>query len=49
VFVEASLELGGNGVVVATAEAILVRRPADHFDLHDRWLRELDAEQQAGA
>jgi acyl-coenzyme A thioesterase PaaI-like protein len=49
VFVEASLELAGNGVVVATAEAILVRRPADHFDLHDRWLRELDAEQQAGA
>jgi acyl-coenzyme A thioesterase PaaI-like protein len=47
VFVEASLELAGNGVVVASAEAILVRRPADHFDRHEKWLRELDAEQQA--
>jgi acyl-coenzyme A thioesterase PaaI-like protein len=43
VFVEASLELVDNGVVVASAEAILVRRPADHFDRHDKWLRELDA------
>jgi acyl-coenzyme A thioesterase PaaI-like protein len=49
VFVDASLELAGNGVVVASADAILVRRPADHFDRHDKWLRELDAEQQAGS
>ena len=48
VFVEASLELAGNGVVVASADAILVRRPADHFDRHDKWLNELDAEQRTG-
>ena len=48
VFVKASLELAGNGVVVASAEAILVRRPADHFDRHEKWLNELDAERQAG-
>lgn len=49
VFVEASLELAGNGVVVASADAILVRRPADHFDRHEKWLRELDLERQAGS
>jgi hypothetical protein len=48
VFVEASLELAGAGVVVASADAILVRRPADHFDRHDKWLSELDPEQQTG-
>jgi acyl-coenzyme A thioesterase PaaI-like protein len=44
VFVEATLELAGSGVVVASAEAILVRRPGDHFQKHEAWLRSLDAE-----
>ncbi|MGZ5391126.1 MAG: PaaI family thioesterase [Mycobacterium sp.] len=43
VFVEAELELAGTDVVVASAEAIMVRRPADHFDRHDEWLSGLDA------
>ena len=44
VFVEATLDLAGSGVVVASAEAILVRRPGDHFQKHEAWLRSLDAE-----
>ena len=43
VFVEAELQLAGPGIIVASAEAIMVRRPADHFDRHDEWLRGLDA------
>jgi len=43
VFVAAELKLASPDVVVATAEAIMVRRPADHFDRHDEWLRSLDA------
>jgi acyl-coenzyme A thioesterase PaaI-like protein len=42
VFVEASLELAGSGALVASAEAIMVRRPADHFRRHEEWLRGLD-------
>jgi len=42
VFVEASLELAGSGALVASAEAIMVRRPADHFQRHEEWLRSLD-------
>lgn len=44
VFVSAQLELAGKGVVIASADAILVRRPADHFQRHEEWLRGLDAE-----
>ncbi|MCT7657179.1 PaaI family thioesterase [Mycobacterium deserti] len=43
VFVEAELKLAHPDVLVASAEAIMVRRPADHFDRHDEWLRSLDA------
>lgn len=48
VFVEATLELAGSGVIVASAEAILVRRSADHFDRHDEWLKSVDAETSGG-
>jgi acyl-coenzyme A thioesterase PaaI-like protein len=40
VFVTATLELAGNGVIIASAEAILVRRPPDHFQRHEEWLRQ---------
>jgi acyl-coenzyme A thioesterase PaaI-like protein len=49
VFVEVSLELAGTGVVFASAEAILVRRPADHFDRHEAWLTQLDNQHQGDA
>ena len=49
VFVEASLELAGSGVVVASADAILVRRPPTTSTVTTKWLSELDAEQRAGA
>jgi acyl-coenzyme A thioesterase PaaI-like protein len=48
VFVEAELQLADPPVVVASAEAIMVRRPADHFDRHDEWLRGLDAAGEDG-
>jgi acyl-coenzyme A thioesterase PaaI-like protein len=44
VFVQAELELAGTDVVVASAEAIMVRRPADHFQRHEEWLRSLNGD-----
>jgi acyl-coenzyme A thioesterase PaaI-like protein len=44
VFVQAELELAGTDVVVASAEAIMVRRPADHFAKHEEWLRSLNGD-----
>ncbi|WP_328354888.1 PaaI family thioesterase [Mycobacterium sp. NBC_00419] len=38
VFVSAEIKLAETGTVVASAEAVMVRRPADHFDRHDQWL-----------
>ncbi len=39
VFVHADIVLSGTDVVVAAAEAIMVRRPADHFQRHEEWLK----------
>jgi acyl-coenzyme A thioesterase PaaI-like protein len=38
VFVEADIVLSGTDVVLASVEAIMVRRPADHFERHEEWL-----------
>ena len=38
VFVEADIVLSGTDVVLASAEATMVRRPADHFERHEQWL-----------
>jgi acyl-coenzyme A thioesterase PaaI-like protein len=48
VFVQAQLELAGTDVVVASADAILVRRPADHFERHQDWLRSLNGGTSSG-
>lgn len=42
VFVGAELVLAGSNAVLAEAEAIMVRRPPDHFGRHEKWLSELD-------
>ncbi|MBE1551936.1 acyl-coenzyme A thioesterase PaaI-like protein [Mycobacterium sp. OAS707] len=44
VFVHAEIVLAGTDVVVAAAEAIMVRRPADHFARHEKWLKSLNGE-----
>ncbi|KQY07617.1 hypothetical protein ASD37_12395 [Mycobacterium sp. Root135] len=41
VFVECELRLADADVVVATSRAVMIRRPADHFDRHQRWLASL--------
>lgn len=38
VFVTAHIELASNGAMISSAEAIMVKRPADHFQKHDQWL-----------
>jgi acyl-coenzyme A thioesterase PaaI-like protein len=38
VFVSARLELAHGGALLASARAILVKRPADHFARHEEWL-----------
>jgi acyl-coenzyme A thioesterase PaaI-like protein len=38
VYVRGELRLADAGDVVATSEAVMIRRPADHFDRHQRWL-----------
>ncbi|MBY8862877.1 PaaI family thioesterase [Nocardia sp. CA2R105] len=38
VFVRATLELESSGAIVAEADAIMIRRPASHFEDHYRWL-----------
>lgn len=42
VHVECELRLADAGVVVATSHAVMVRRPSDHFDRHQRWVESLD-------
>jgi len=44
VFVHAEIVLAGTDVVVASAEAIMVRRPADHFARHEEWLKSLNGD-----
>jgi acyl-coenzyme A thioesterase PaaI-like protein len=38
VFVSATLELADTGEVLANADAIMVKRPAEHFAKHEQWL-----------
>lgn len=38
VFVTAQLQLAETGATLATAEAILIRRPQEHFDQNAQWL-----------
>jgi acyl-coenzyme A thioesterase PaaI-like protein len=38
VHVHGELRLADTGDVVATSEAVMIRRPGDHFDRHQRWL-----------
>ena len=38
VFVSAYIELASSGALLASAHAVLVRRPADHFARHEEWL-----------
>lgn len=45
VVVSCQLQLASSGAVVAVSEAIMVKRPPDHFDRHQSWL----AEQGPGA
>ncbi|MGK2317962.1 PaaI family thioesterase [Gordonia rhizosphera] len=40
VFVSATLELKSSGAILASADAVMVKRPADHFTDHYRWLEE---------
>lgn len=37
-YVSARIELAGSGALLASATAIMVRRPADHFERHTKWL-----------
>jgi acyl-coenzyme A thioesterase PaaI-like protein len=37
-YVSGRLELASNGALLASAKAIMVTRPADHFERHERWL-----------
>jgi hypothetical protein len=37
-FVSATIELKSSGALLATAKAIMVTRPADHFERHEKWL-----------
>jgi acyl-coenzyme A thioesterase PaaI-like protein len=39
-FVSARIELASNGALLASAKAIMIRRPADHFERHEKWLEE---------
>ncbi|MGW5386321.1 hypothetical protein [Nocardia sp. NPDC003963] len=38
VFVRATLELESSGATLAEAEAIMIKRPDNHFELHEEWL-----------
>lgn len=38
-FVSAHIELASSGALLASAEAIMVKRPADHFEGHKQWLQ----------
>lgn len=39
-YVSARIELASNGALLASAKAIMVKRPADHFERHEAWLEE---------
>jgi acyl-coenzyme A thioesterase PaaI-like protein len=45
VFVTAELTLASNGALLGTANAVMVRRPPDHFDRHQKWLSMQNGEQ----
>ena len=44
VFVHAEIVLAGTDVVVASAEATMVRRPTDHFARHEEWLKSVNGD-----
>ncbi|BBY93400.1 hypothetical protein MGALJ_30690 [Mycobacterium gallinarum] len=44
VYVEADIVLAGTDFLVASAEATMVRRPADHFARHEEWLKSVNGE-----
>lgn len=46
VYVECELRLGDAGQLVASSRAVMIRRPGDHFDRHQRWLASLDRPDQ---
>lgn len=37
-YVSATIELVSSGALLASAKAIMVKRPADHFERHEQWL-----------
>jgi acyl-coenzyme A thioesterase PaaI-like protein len=37
-FVSARIELASSGALLASAKAIMVKRPAEHFERHEQWL-----------
>lgn len=37
-FVSASIELASTGALLASAKAIMVKRPSNHFERHEEWL-----------
>lgn len=41
VFVEGELRLADAGELLATSRAVMIRRPDDHFERHQRWLATL--------
>jgi hypothetical protein len=36
--VSARIELASSGALLASAKAIMVKRPAEHFERHEQWL-----------
>ena len=48
VYVSAELRLKDVNELIATSEAVMIKRPSDHFKRHQRWLASLepDAEDQ---
>lgn len=39
VFISATIELTDGGEILAKADAIMVKRPAEHFAKHEQWLQ----------
>ena len=37
-YVSARIELASSGALLASAKAIMVKRPAEHFEQHEKWL-----------
>jgi acyl-coenzyme A thioesterase PaaI-like protein len=44
VYVDAELRLADADAVLATSRAVMIRRPGDHFDRHQRWLSSLESD-----